>query len=276
MPYFTNFGFILVLGQLAKDLLQLPRPAATKESKSKVEKLELHFGTEFGMPSTHTMAGFLPLALMLRAHQWGFEVSNLTWTCCIMCVIMVGLSRLYMGVHSVMDIAAGAVLAAGIMSALYIASDDLDHLIYNSTYAIYIWIVFAVIFWNFYPRALPWTASIGTSAQLFGPFAGFGVAMWYVSNINDYYWKVAEGFSLLNNSIDKSDANFGFRAYLLRTFVGFVVIGIVKVLSKELFSDILIWLYQQDLVRADPKELFDADGKSTPIHKLYCVEVPVR
>ena len=42
------------IGQLIKDLLRLPRPPA-----GKIKKLERHFETEYGLPSTHTMSGVL-------------------------------------------------------------------------------------------------------------------------------------------------------------------------------------------------------------------------
>ncbi len=58
LSFGTNFIVILMIGQLLKDFIMLPRPIGNCP-KWKIVKLDDHFETEFGMPSTHTMTGDL-------------------------------------------------------------------------------------------------------------------------------------------------------------------------------------------------------------------------
>jgi membrane-associated phospholipid phosphatase len=156
LPYMTNFGIVLTLGQLAKDIFKLPRPKGLN-----VQKLEIHFGTEFGMPSTHTMAGFLPLSVVLRLHSWGYFISPLIWMLCVGCIVSVGMSRMYMGVHSIADITGGALLATILVSLIAYGGDSLDNFLYTSSFSVLLWILMMLTFLVAYPRAIPWSASIG-------------------------------------------------------------------------------------------------------------------
>jgi membrane-associated phospholipid phosphatase len=123
IPFLTHFGVMLTVGQIMKDLLRLPRPPARilkaitndssrdtaevtttytanpSDNKSSngetnedekclgVIKLENHFETEYGLPSTHTMSGMLPFVILLEIqrqinlskkgdNKYGFNVIN--------------------------------------------------------------------------------------------------------------------------------------------------------------------------------------------------------
>jgi membrane-associated phospholipid phosphatase len=107
IPFLTHFGVMLTVGQIMKDLLRLPRPPARvlkatvndpingdtavlsplvtlspdkKICNNAVEtndddkylgviKLENHFETEYGLPSTHTMSGMLPFVILLEIQR---------------------------------------------------------------------------------------------------------------------------------------------------------------------------------------------------------------
>ena len=45
------WAVLMYVGQVAKDLLRLPRPASPR-----VARLEVHYSAEYGMPSTHAAA----------------------------------------------------------------------------------------------------------------------------------------------------------------------------------------------------------------------------
>ena len=274
LPYMTHFGIILTLGQLLKDLLMLPRPPS-KHSKVHIHKLEVHFGTEFGMPSTHTMAGFLPLAMLIRLSQWGYNVSDSVWFAAAVCIVSVALSRLYMGVHSVFDVIAGAVFAVGITAPLVLAGDRLDDVLYQSPYGVLIWVFLTLLFWFWYPRAMPWSASIGTACQIFGTWIGVGSAWWYTYHFHPELIAILRAVSLLRSN-RPVDGLYSLQSYVIRTVLSYVIVGITKLLSKEIANVIFLWLYRKQFVRADELEFRDSDGNEVPTNKLYCVEVPVR
>ena len=95
-------GF-MYLGQACKDILRWPRPAAPP-----VVRIEKKYALEYGMPSTHAMLGAgIPFTILLLTQdryvytfEYGLAVA-VCW-CTIVC-----LSRLYLGMHSVLDILAG-------------------------------------------------------------------------------------------------------------------------------------------------------------------------
>ncbi len=69
--FMNNFCFTLVVGQIIKDIFRLPRPPKSGQNFT-ITKLEKHFETEYGLPSTHTMGGYLPYAIILYyyRHDW--------------------------------------------------------------------------------------------------------------------------------------------------------------------------------------------------------------
>ncbi len=274
LPYMTHFGIILTLGQLLKDLLMLPRPPS-KHSKVRIHKLEIHFGTEFGMPSTHTMAGFLPLTMLIRLSQWEYRISGYAWAAAAICIVSVALSRLYMGVHSVFDVIAGAVFTVCIAVPLVGAGDRLDDMLYQSPYGIAIWVLLTLLFWFRYPRALPWSASIGTACQIFGTWIGVGSAWWYTYYFHPELIAILRAVSLLRQTSRIGDV-YSLQFYAMRIVVGYIIVGVTKLLSKEVANVIFLWLYRKQFIRADELEFRDADGNEVPSNKLYCVEVPVR
>ena len=178
VPFLTNFMVLQITGQLAKDFFKLPRPVSPPNCKNPIIKLDSHFETEYGMPSTHTMAGLLPMTTLLIALRHGVQISRRAWVLSAVYAISVALSRLYLGVHSVYDVVAGAFLGVGIMLFLHTYADSLDVFLFQWTGAAYVQIAILVLFIVGYPRPGPWTASFGTAAQMEGPFFGVGISLW--------------------------------------------------------------------------------------------------
>lgn len=198
IPFSTNFGLVLTIGQVIKDLLLLPRPPETfyvsspsdvnnndsnkdvniKKKEMKIIKLERHFETEYGMPSTHTMSGLLPYSILLALVRQGFNVSSLAWNSGYLYIIWVALSRLYMGVHSPGDIIAGGFIGAMCMKVLDIFGDAFDQFVYKSRYGIVVTAFFLLLYLTIYPKARPWSASYGTCTQIFGTWVGISSALW--------------------------------------------------------------------------------------------------
>ena len=93
----------LVLTQLLKLLVERPRPSVAFSSVIVREKLL----TGFGFPSTHTaMATVMALLLLIWLPQkWRWFA--VVW------IVLLGLSRVYLGVHAPLDVVGG--FAAGVM-----------------------------------------------------------------------------------------------------------------------------------------------------------------
>lgn len=103
-------GFGFVVNQILKDIIETPRPY----------DLDPVLATEFaqttggggGFPSGHTQnaAAFWPSLAVYFRRRWLWGVS-------LSLIVAVALSRLYLGVHSPVDVIGGAVI--GILLALY-------------------------------------------------------------------------------------------------------------------------------------------------------------
>jgi len=179
ISFVTNFLFLLLIGQLTKDLFRLPRPIANKSSNPLIV-LDSNYETEYGLPSTHTMSGLLPIALMLSYSRHSeLQPSWISWVLCVIYAASVALSRLYLGVHSIYDIIAGAWLGGTLIFFLHIYGDMLDIILYQRWYSIFIILGSTILFTTCYPGIHgAWTASYGTSAEVFGAWLGLSLSMW--------------------------------------------------------------------------------------------------
>lgn len=202
VPFLTNFLVLQITGQLTKDFFCLPRPVSAPGAENPIIKLDTHFETEYGLPSTHTIAGLLPLTTLLILLRHGVDISTTSWVLSGIYAVSVALSRLYLGVHSVYDVLAGAVMGVGLVSLLHIYGDAIDVLLYQYSGALYVQIVLLCVYLVGYPRSGPWSASFGTAAQMMGPFFGCGISLWYVRHcvqselLSFHYgkWCLRDGF----------------------------------------------------------------------------------
>uniref|UniRef100_S4RTM1 Sphingosine-1-phosphate phosphatase 1b n=1 Tax=Petromyzon marinus TaxID=7757 RepID=S4RTM1_PETMA len=122
--------WVMFLGQSAKDLLRWPRPASPP-----VIKVEVFYDSEYGMPSTHAMSGtalpFAIFALTLGRFEYPV-VLGLALACCW--CLLVCLSRLYMGMHSILDVVVGVLCSVAILSVLLPSLETLDSLVTTHMY----------------------------------------------------------------------------------------------------------------------------------------------
>uniref|UniRef100_A0A3Q2Y0P7 Sphingosine-1-phosphate phosphatase 1 n=1 Tax=Hippocampus comes TaxID=109280 RepID=A0A3Q2Y0P7_HIPCM len=92
----------LMVGQSTKDMVRWSRPASPP-----VVKVEVFYNSEYSMPSTHAMTGTaIPFCLfMLTYGRWQYPF--LFGLCVALCwSVLVCVSRVYMGMHSVLVTAA--------------------------------------------------------------------------------------------------------------------------------------------------------------------------
>ncbi|XP_051942485.1 sphingosine-1-phosphate phosphatase 1-like isoform X1 [Hippocampus zosterae] len=122
---------VMYLGQCTKDVLRWSRPASPP-----VVKVEMFYDCEYGMPSTHAMSGTaIPFALFfLTRGRWQYSLSlglalAVCW-CLLVCV-----SRIYMGMHSLLDVMAGVLYSALILLFLLPALDAVDEFVLTGAYA---------------------------------------------------------------------------------------------------------------------------------------------
>ncbi|XP_040609177.1 sphingosine-1-phosphate phosphatase 2 isoform X1 [Mesocricetus auratus] len=115
---------VMYIGQVAKDILKWPRP-----SSPPVVKLEKRVVAEYGMPSTHAMAAtaisFTLLISTMDRYQYPFALGL---TMAVVFSTLVCLSRLYTGMHTVLDVLGGVLITAVLIALTYPAWTLIDSL----------------------------------------------------------------------------------------------------------------------------------------------------
>ncbi|KAJ0175381.1 hypothetical protein K1T71_008540 [Dendrolimus kikuchii] len=150
----------MYVGQGFKDIIRWPRPGYP------VKKLQTKWSIEYGMPSTHAMVGVsIPFSVLLYTMDryqypvhWGL-LAAISW-CTLICV-----SRVYLGMHSVLDIAAGLLLASSMLVVLIPLVDMLDGILLTNQFASVFVVAISILAIVFYPNADKWTPTRQVALQ---------------------------------------------------------------------------------------------------------------
>lgn len=118
-------GFVAISGALAalmivglKYLFSRPRPSIT----------HLVHASGYSFPSGHSLGTFLILgaiAIVIAGYLTSKQAKVLVYALTGLIVALVGLSRIYLGVHYPTDVLAGFTMAFGLLNALYPSYDRL-------------------------------------------------------------------------------------------------------------------------------------------------------
>ncbi|XP_041365450.1 sphingosine-1-phosphate phosphatase 2-like isoform X2 [Gigantopelta aegis] len=117
------WSVVMYLGQRTKDYLQWPRPPAPPVIH--LEACHLH---ESSMPSTHAMAGTaMPIVLAVTISS-RYECSYLlVGSVAVLWCALVCLSRLYLGVHTILDVLCGFISSIVICAVMIPCLPNLDY-----------------------------------------------------------------------------------------------------------------------------------------------------
>lgn len=215
------WGSAYYIGQMLKDLLMLPRPPAAivvdaagpssviaawttprttpREGATKgarydggkpatgVVRLERHYETEGGMPSTHAMNAIsMPWLIVHLVTTSGRFEGGTAWLIAMACAwtILCTFSRLYMGVHSPADIVVGLALGVSVLAFHVTYGPALDHWIVHGGPAVLVLVPAALaLLASVYPRpATPrWISTPGDTTLILGAVAGIAIASNFAS-----------------------------------------------------------------------------------------------
>ncbi|CAL4134619.1 unnamed protein product [Meganyctiphanes norvegica] len=229
----------MYIGQAMKDILKVPRPSAPP-----VLRLDTKWALEYGLPSTHAMVGvtmpFSIFAFSVTRYQldWSWCLAfAITW-CTIVC-----LSRLYLGMHSVMDIVCGLVLAVILMVIILPWMDILDRLALSHPASPLLCTILTVAMVVWYPTTDRWTPARGDTTVIVGVGCGTLLGSW----LNYQLGIIREPtlpppYTVIWPTINMVGLS------LLRTVVGLVLIVAVRATFKSLSYATICALLQ---VRAD-------------------------
>jgi membrane-associated phospholipid phosphatase len=314
----TNFLCLLLTGQIVKDLIHLPRPPTQFKIKLEegisdknekvltdidgfqtltIAKLEHHFGTEYGFPSTHTLCGLIPTAIVLTAYRKGAIESSLLPSCLrgsALFLLCVACSRLYVGVHSICDLLGGFTIGLFVLATTYYGSDAFDELVYEHKFGLVFVFCFVIHFVVAYPRTTPWRASFGTASLIVGIWTGIAVSLWYGYNVNPNVLSLLRqssahtqlGFARIMAHAYSEAVEVETIASEIGSFLGPIVCKIVVTAVVSLFSyPVLKQFFVQPMFlllrklgvtpRCDAEDT-GVDGKLVKEEQFYWVQIPTR
>ncbi|XP_049614085.1 sphingosine-1-phosphate phosphatase 1 [Syngnathus scovelli] len=214
----------LMVGQSTKDMVRWSRPASPP-----VVKVEVFYNSEYSMPSTHAMTGTaIPFCLfMLTYERWqypfllGLSVA-LCWS------LLVCVSRVYMGMHSVLEVITGFLYSLLVLVFFQQTLDTIDHFYMTHAYAPLVIVVSHVSLGLLAFSLDSWSTSRGDTAQALGTGAGAALA----THANYQLGLMADPpASALPLALPALGAGLAARA-LLRLALGVAVILVTRMLMK--------------------------------------------
>ncbi|XP_069391713.1 sphingosine-1-phosphate phosphatase 1 [Paralichthys olivaceus] len=225
--------WVMYLGQCTKDVIGWPRPASPP-----VVKVEMFYNSEYSMPSTHAMSGTaIPFSLFfITCGRWEYPPAlglslALCW-CLLVCV-----SRIYMGMHSVLDVIAGVLYSVLILLIFLPVLDLIDGFNLTCRCAPLIIISLHLGLGLFSFTLDTWSTSRGDTAQILGTGAGVALA----SHVNHYLGLLPDPtpdqlpfvFSALSVGLVS--------AALLRLVLGVLVLMATRALMKTITIPLVCW-----------------------------------
>ncbi|XP_034556367.1 sphingosine-1-phosphate phosphatase 2 [Notolabrus celidotus] len=165
---------VMYVGQVMKDILKLPRPRSPP-----VVKLEPRVDAEYGLPSTHAMAATaISFTLLLSAPsrlQFQFEVGLLI---AVTLSSLVCLSRLYTGMHSVLDVICGVFISLTLTFLTYPYWETLDRFQLTSPISPVVALFLPLLLSYTYPELDHYSTTRGDTTTILGAGAGCSIGYW--------------------------------------------------------------------------------------------------
>ncbi|XP_029982368.1 sphingosine-1-phosphate phosphatase 1 [Sphaeramia orbicularis] len=227
--------WVMYLGQCTKDVIGWSRPASPP-----VVKVEMFYNSEYSMPSTHAMSGTaIPFSLFYMTYgRWEYPFSMgfslaLCW-CLLVCV-----SRIYMGMHSVLDVIAGVLYSVMILAVFLPALDLIDDFNLTYRYAPLIIVSLHLGLGLFSFTLDTWSTSRGDTAQILGTGAGVALA----SHVN-YHLGLLPDPTLDQLPLTAPSLSLGLVGMaMLRLVLGVLVLMGTRALMKAVTIPLVCWVF---------------------------------
>ncbi|XP_064490349.1 sphingosine-1-phosphate phosphatase 2-like [Ornithodoros turicata] len=168
------WGIVMYFGGAAKDIIRWPRPRSPP-----VVQFDKCYSAEYGMPSTHAITGAsVPFGLLIfTMHRYEYPVIIGLLICTAWCALLC-ISRLYLGMHTILDIIGGLVLASGIMAVLIPFAETFDEFLLRHPWAPWVIVGTAALLTYAYPSLDHWTPARGDTCIVLATIAGIFVGSW--------------------------------------------------------------------------------------------------
>lgn len=234
-------------GNATKDLVSAPRPfqVSYKSFKPRLvghSHLELQINSqEYGLPSSHTMNSLVLNCYMIYyLTQFGvvqsYSILLLLYFVAAVWVAWIGLARVYMGLHTPVDILGGVI--SGLLVLTFYASFDasFERWVLTAPYAVLTHLMACTVLLRLHPKPLVHTPSYEFTASFFGVCWGLIIGLSRCGIPCQTEYRPGASLQLLSTVP-------GWLLVLKRTLLGLAVIAANKEASKAVLLKLLPLVY---------------------------------
>ncbi|KAL1351101.1 hypothetical protein HN51_015069 [Arachis hypogaea] len=131
-------------GNCIKDVVSAPRPPSPPVHRITATKDEEDNALEYGLPSSHTLntvclSGYLLHYVLYHTQIDGFHATYIGVPLVVLLVTLIGFARVYLGMHSVIDIIAGLLFGLGILAFWLSVDEYIDNFVVSGQNVISFW-----------------------------------------------------------------------------------------------------------------------------------------
>lgn len=221
-------------GNSIKDIVSAPRPSSPPVRRLAKTEEEKENAMEYGFPSSHTLNticlfGYLLYYIINNFNNTnGFSFKLVVISLMVTLSLLIGIGRIYLGMHSLIDVVFAAVLGSMILVIWFAVEERLDSFITSGKNVTSFWASLAFLLLFAYP-----TPELPTPSFEFH-VAFNGVALGVVTGIN-------RTFSEFHNEYVPKlfGPHLGTTMFLKRIMIGLPIIIAVKFVSKALAKGLL-------------------------------------
>lgn len=245
---------IMTVGQVMKDVICWPRPACPP-----AVRLQNKWAQEYGMPSTHAMIGvsipFGVLFFTMNRYAYSFPLG---FTIATIWCLSVCTSRLYLGMHTLLDLIVGLALAIGMMIPLVPLIEATDHYFLSNGWVLLTLIAITISIVIYYPRSDRWTPTRGDTTMIVAVLAGVHAGAWLNYTTGAYSAPLLPPpYSIIWPSYPELGL------IVLRIILGFISVMTTKAISKS-----LIYATMCAILKVNSKELIKSEHSSENKNKV--------
>ncbi|XP_042480907.1 lipid phosphate phosphatase delta-like [Macadamia integrifolia] len=226
-------AFCDYIGNSIKDAVSAPRPSSPPIRRITATKDEEENALEYGLPSSHTLNTVCLAGYFLHYILYSAKISDTTEvlsgvTMACLVVGFIGFGRIYLGMHSLIDVLAGLILGLVILGFWLLVHGYVDNFIVSGHNVASFWAILSFLLLFAYP-----TPELPTPS--FEYHTAFnGVVLGFVTGIQKTYLQFHhEGIPRIFTP------QLSFQVFVARVLIGIPTILLVKFCCKTLAKRIL-------------------------------------
>ncbi|XP_078429911.1 lipid phosphate phosphatase delta-like isoform X2 [Wolffia australiana] len=212
-------AFCVYIGNSVKDMASAPRPRSPPVRRVTATKEEEDNATTYGLPSSHALntvclSGFLLHYMAVNGlHKDGIYLAMATFLA-VLLVLLIGFGRVYLGMHSIIDVLAGTCLGIVILILWIYVHAYVDEFLVSGHDVIPYWAGLSLLLCFAYPTPESFTPSFEYHTAFNGVV--FGIVMG------------------VQQSLGSGTTDISLQVLAGRTILGLPVILLAKLCSKAL------------------------------------------